>query len=160
MFEHVWVLISILQSLIHSADICWAPSRWKAHTKDFRNKGEPLMVSVAEEPEDWWEDWGAKALEFQLEHPWNSAVTFAQIIKMVHGIPLCALRTPDPLSRSPRVDYLLSVHLIAWAFTPQSGCISILYWCFSFWLTSLCIIGSSFIHLIRTDSYVFFLIAE
>ena len=26
-------------------------------------------------------------------------------------------------------------------------CVSILYWCFSFWLTSLCIIGSSFIHL-------------
>ena len=25
-------------------------------------------------------------------------------------------------------------------------------WCFSFWLTSLCIIGSRFIHLIRTDS--------
>ena len=38
--------------------------------------------------------------------------------------------------------------------------INILYWCFSFWLTSLCIIGSSFIHLIRTDSNVFFLIAE
>ena len=37
---------------------------------------------------------------------------------------------------------------------------SILYWCFSFWLTSLCIIGSSFIHLIRTDSNVFFLMAE
>ena len=35
-----------------------------------------------------------------------------------------------------------------------------LYWCFSFWLTSLCIIGSSFIHLIRTDSNVFFLMAE
>ena len=31
---------------------------------------------------------------------------------------------------------------------------------FSFWLTSLCIIGSSFIHLIRTDSHVFFLMAE
>ena len=39
-------------------------------------------------------------------------------------------------------------------------CVSILYWCFSFWLTSLCIIGSSFIHLIRTDSNVFFLTAE
>ena len=26
---------------------------------------------------------------------------------------------------------------------------SILYWCFSFWRTSLCIIGSSFIHLIE-----------
>ena len=38
-------------------------------------------------------------------------------------------------------------------------CISILYWCFSFWLTSLCIIGSSFIQLIRADSNVFFLMA-
>ena len=38
--------------------------------------------------------------------------------------------------------------------------VSILYWCFSFWITSLCIIGSSFIHLIRTDSNVFFLMAE
>ena len=35
-----------------------------------------------------------------------------------------------------------------------------LYWCFSFWLTSLCIISSSFIHLIRTDSNIFFLMAE
>ena len=33
-------------------------------------------------------------------------------------------------------------------------CVSILYWCFSFWLTSLCIIGSGFVHLIRTDSNV------
>src|SRR5574341_966836 len=39
-------------------------------------------------------------------------------------------------------------------------CVSILYWCFSLWLTSLCITGSSFIHLIRTDSNVFFLIAK
>ena len=30
----------------------------------------------------------------------------------------------------------------------------------SFWLTSLCIMGSSFIHLIRTDSNEFFLMAE
>ena len=36
----------------------------------------------------------------------------------------------------------------------------ILYWCFSSWFTSLCIIGSSFIHLIRTYSNVFFLMAE
>ena len=39
-------------------------------------------------------------------------------------------------------------------------CISILYWCFSFWLTSFCIIGTGFIHLIRTDSNVFFLMAD
>ena len=38
-------------------------------------------------------------------------------------------------------------------------CLNILYWCFSFWLTSLCIIGSSFIYLIRTDSNAFFLMA-
>ena len=35
----------------------------------------------------------------------------------------------------------------------------ILYWCFSFW-TSVYIIGSNFIHLIRTYSNAFFLIAE
>ena len=35
-------------------------------------------------------------------------------------------------------------------------CVSILYWSLSFWLTSLCIMGSSFIHLIRTDSNEFF----
>ena len=35
-----------------------------------------------------------------------------------------------------------------------------MYWGFSFWLSSLCIIGSSFIHLIRTDSHVYFLMDE
>ena len=39
-------------------------------------------------------------------------------------------------------------------------CVNILYWCFSSWLTSLCLIGYSLIHLIRTDSNAFFLIAE
>ena len=34
--------------------------------------------------------------------------------------------------------------------------VNIPYWCFSFWLTSLCITGSSFTHLIRTDSNAFF----
>ena len=38
--------------------------------------------------------------------------------------------------------------------------INILYWCFSFWLTSLYIIDSSFIQLIRMDSNAFFLMAE
>ena len=39
-------------------------------------------------------------------------------------------------------------------------CINILYLCFSLWLTLLCIISSSFIHFIRTDSNSFFLRAE
>ena len=36
----------------------------------------------------------------------------------------------------------------------------LLYWSLSFWLTSLYIMGSGFIHLIRTDSNEFFLMAE
>ena len=36
----------------------------------------------------------------------------------------------------------------------------VLQWCFSLWLASLYIIGSSFIHLIRTNSSVFFSMAE
>ena len=39
-------------------------------------------------------------------------------------------------------------------------CANIRYLSFSFWLTSLCIVGTSFIHLIRTDSNAFFFIAE
>ena len=38
-------------------------------------------------------------------------------------------------------------------------CVSIWYLFSSFWLNSLCIIGSSFIHLIRTDSDVLLLLA-
>ena len=71
---------------------------------------------------------------------------------------------PLPLPRSPK-DY--SVHqclfcclvyrvVVTIFLNSIYICISILYWCFSFWLTSLCIIGSSFIHLIRTDSNAFF----
>ena len=39
---------------------------------------------------------------------------------------------------------------------PLKGSASILYWTLSFCLTSLCIMGSSFIHLIRTGSNEFF----
>ena len=39
-------------------------------------------------------------------------------------------------------------------------CVRIWYLSFSFWLTSLCIIGSMFIHLIKTDSNAFFSMAE
>ena len=65
---------------------------------------------------------------------------------------------PLPLPQSP-IDYCIHQCLFC-CLVYRVICISILYWCFSFWLTSLCIIGSSFIHLIRTDSNVFFLMAE
>ena len=55
-----------------------------------------------------------------------------------------------------------AIHGVSKSQTPMSDWSDwlILYWCFSFWLTSHCIIGSSFIHLIRTDSNALFLIAE
>ena len=61
---------------------------------------------------------------------------------------LCYISVSLLLSRIQGYHYHLSkFHIYALV-----NCI----WCFSFWLTSLCIIGSSFIHLIRTDSNVFF----
>ena len=50
--------------------------------------------------------------------------------------------------------------LCAIAYNAFNICINIWYLCFFFWLTSLCIIGSRFIHLVRTDSNVFLFIAE
>ena len=80
-----------------------------------------------------------------------------------------SLRSSHPrlLPQSPKV---CSIHLCL-SFCPGYRIIitiflilyirvSILYWCLSFWLTSLCIMGSSFIYLIRTDSNMFFLMAE
>src|SRR5574339_381591 len=72
---------------------------------------------------------------------------------------------PLPLPRSPKdcsihqCLFCCLVYRVIVTIFPYI-CVSILYWCFSFWLTSLCIIGSSFIHLIRTDSNVFFLMAD
>ena len=74
---------------------------------------------------------------------------------------------PLPLQQSP-TD--CSIHLCLFCSLAYRVIITIflnsIYMCqctvlgFSSWLTSLCIIGSSFIHLIRTDSNVFFLMAE
>ena len=61
------------------------------------------------------------------------------------------------LPQSPKVCSLhlclfccLAYRVIVAIFLNSYIFINILYWCFSFWLTSLCIIGSSFIHLIHT----------
>ena len=68
------------------------------------------------------------------------------------------LSHPRPLPHNPK-DW--SIHLcLFYCLTYRVIITIILYWCFSFWLASLCIIGSSFIHPIRTDSNVFFLMAE
>ena len=68
---------------------------------------------------------------------------------------------PRLLPQSPKVFFiseslLLSCNLSKFHIYVLIYCIGV----FFFSLTSLCIIGSSFIHLIRTDSNAFFLIAE
>ena len=70
---------------------------------------------------------------------------------------------PHLLPQSPKLS---SLHLCLFCCLTYRVIVTIflnsiyMYWCFSFWPTSLCIIGSSFIHLTRTDSNAFFLIVE
>ena len=82
--------------------------------------------------------------------------------KSPHPLPLP--QSPKDCSRHLYLFCCLTYRVIITIFLNSIyipyTCVSILYWCCSFWLTSLCMIGSSFIHLIRTDSNVFFLMAE
>ena len=90
-------------------------------------------------------------------------------IRITYMFQCYSFRSYHPcfLPQSPKVCYLhlclfcyLANKIVVTVLNSIYMCISILYWCFSFWLTSLCIIGSRFIHLITTDSNVFFLMAE
>ena len=75
---------------------------------------------------------------------------------------------PPLFPQSPRVCSLSLCHFCylryrvinAIFLNPIYMCVSILYCWFSFQLTLLCVIGSSFIHLGRIDSNALFLIAE
>ena len=55
---------------------------------------------------------------------------------------------------------LSHVQLFATPWTVAHICVNIWHLFFSFWLISFCIIGSRFIHLIRTESNVFLSMAE
>ena len=76
---------------------------------------------------------------------------------IVYLFQCCSLRTSHPhlLPQSPKV---CSVHLCLFFCFAYRVIVTIflnsiyMCWSLSFWLTSLCIMGSSFIHLIRTDS--------
>ena len=77
------------------------------------------------------------------------------IYALIYGNPLQYSCLENPMEGGA---WQATVHGVAKSWAQLSDfTITILYWCFSFWLTSLCIIGFSFIHLIRTDSNVFFL---
>ena len=66
--------------------------------------------------------------------------------------PLPFPQSPKDCSIQQCLFCCLTYGVVVTIFLNSIICVSILYWCFSFWLISLCIIGSSFIHLIRTDS--------
>ena len=106
------------------------------------------------------------------KHP-VSCIKPGLVIRFVYDIihvsmPFSQIIPPSPSpSESKRLFYtsvslLLSLiqgyhyHLLKFHIYALLYCIGV----FSFWLTSLCIIGSNFIHLIRTDSNGFFLMAE
>ena len=74
---------------------------------------------------------------------------------------------PSPYPTESNILFLISVslllsHIKGHHYHLSKFHIYVLIYCigFSFWFTSHCIIGSSFIHLIRTDSNPSFLIAE
>ena len=126
--------------------------------------GNPLQYSRLENPMDggaWW------AVVHGVAKSWdtNERLHFHFSLSCIgegNGNPLQCSCLDNP--RDGRA-WWASVYGVAQSRTQleqlsSSSRSSILYWCFSFWLTSLCIIGSSFIHLIRTDSNVFFLTAE
>ena len=73
---------------------------------------------------------------------------------------------PCLLSQSPKVYSLnlclffcLAYRIVITIFL-NSIYMRLLYWCFSFWHTSLCIIGYKFVHVIRSESQAFFFMAE
>ena len=84
------------------------------------------------------------------------------------SVPFSQIIPPSPSPSESKSPFYTSVSLLlsriqGHHYHCSKFHIYVLVYCigvFSFWLTSLCIIGSSFIHLIRTDSNVFFLMAE
>ena len=110
----------------------------------------------------------------RLPHPWDSPGKNTGVgchfllqhmkVKSESEVTQSCPTLSDPMDCSlpgSSIHGIFQARVLEWGAIAFSNiCVSILYWCFSFWLTSLCIIGSSFIYLIRTDSNVFFLMAE
>ena len=85
----------------------------------------------------------------------------------IHVIIFSQIIPPSPSPMESKSLFFTSVSLLlshiegpCYHFSKFHIYVNKLYWCFSFWVTSLCIIGSGFIHLFRTDSNAFFLIAK
>ena len=141
--------IDMNQQWVYMCSPPWNPSHFPPHAIHLGHPNAPALSTLYHASNlDWWFISHMIIYMFQCHSPKSSH--------------------PLPLPQSPK-DCL--IHLYFFCCLTYSViitiflnliyiCISILYWCFSFWLTSLCIMGSSFIHLIRTDSNEFFLMAE
>ena len=146
-----WFLpyIDMNQPWVYMCSPSWPPSHLPPHPIPLGHPSAPALGTLSHASNlDWWFISRMIKYTFQCHSPKSSH--------------------PRPLPQSPKD---CSIHLclfcslasrviVTFFLNSIYICISILCWCFSFWLTSLCIIGSSFIHLIRTDSNVFFLMAE
>ena len=123
--------------------------------------GTPLQYSCLENPVDggaWW-----AAVHGIAKNPTRQRVHFHFSLSCIgegNGNPLQCSCLENPRDGGAWWAAVYGVTQIRTRLKRLSSSSSILYWCISFWLTSLCIIGPSFIHLIRTDSNVFFLMAE
>ena len=106
-----------------------------------------------------------------LSHTANSH--WLSILHMVvYMLPFYFIHSSHPLlPPPPRAHVHKSVLYVCISIALQTGslvpsseilyiCINIRYLFFSFWITSLCIIGSRLIHLIRTDSHGYLFMAE
>ena len=106
------------------------------------------------------------------KHP-VSCIEYRLVIRFLHdsihvSVPFSQIIPPSPSPSESKSLFYTSVSLLLSRIQGHHYHLSkfhiyVLVYCigvFSFWLTSLCIIGSRFIHLIRTDSNVLFLMAE
>jgi len=81
------------------------------------------------------------------------------------SMPFSQIIPPSPFPTKSKRLFFISVFLLlsciqGHRYHLSKFCIYVLIYCIGVFLSSLCIIGSRFIHLIRTDSNTFCLIAE